>query len=163
MKLVKRVIEPQLRNGLPIWFHRSGIKCVLKRFDRGPKTILIANNVASLTISPASVGEIARWSVEWSITPHSGETTSGERFFSSEELAAAFGLSSKSDEDSHLLLERYGASSASQGKYGCWKRSDESVCLVVPCFGTGQDDDPNMSILADPKMMAAVKELLKPV
>lgn len=155
---------PETRiDGSPVWFHRHGSKMHLEGFDGNSGTLVIqaasfidvddSERVARLRIVSHADG---LWRLDWDIIHAPEEKVRGHHLiFSSDELQAAFGLSQLSGEHGERLISRYGGSSAEAGKFIRWKDF-----LNVPCPGTGDDGDPNLSICITPEIQTAVQKLL---
>jgi hypothetical protein len=152
---------PELRNGHPIWWHHHGSK--IRFFGLAKECLIINANAASLTIQKASLvlpdKETLKndWFVDWSIFQCKPlqELTSGRRWFTTEDLRNAFGIANGSGKYGKWLIDRYGADAAEQMKYIRWGNY-----LNIPCPGTGNDGDPNISIEIDDEIKSAVTRLI---
>ncbi|OGZ68876.1 MAG: hypothetical protein A3D44_04310 [Candidatus Staskawiczbacteria bacterium RIFCSPHIGHO2_02_FULL_42_22] len=162
MKIPDVARNPELSPwGFPDWFHHHGMKMYAGRLNREQKSLRISGSAAFLGILPAESAVFDGWLVTWRVVYSRNERTEGQVFFTTEELAAAFGLAPITGSSDDWLIERYGAHSAFQGKYISWRRDDGNVYLNIPCPGTGHDGDPNISIEVSPEMSNVVKELLQ--
>lgn len=153
------VAYPKLAGCNPDWFNQHGWYMGLKEFDPNKRKLVISGSAATLTIrkSEGVIGTDEGWCVEWNIVyfyPYE-EKARGRRLFSSDDLAAAFGLTSTSGDYGQWLIERYGGQSAQQGLYIRWQNY-----LNIPGPGTGHDGDPNISIKIEPPIREAVRLLL---
>ncbi|MFH1631826.1 MAG: hypothetical protein ABIA47_02240 [bacterium] len=98
----------------------------------------------------------ASFRVEWQITFGWEEATSGSLVFSETELKWAFGLKEGSHVGArHFLVTRYGAESAFQGHF-----IRTGPYLNIPGPGTGENSDPNVSIVLYDTIREAVQRLI---
>lgn len=141
--------------GYPIWYHHHGSKMKVKEVTRNPRLLIIAGSAASVRVAHRATTLFRTWDVEWKIVFGNSTGINGTAVFTSEELESAFGLSDNRGTFSDWLIERFGADSASQGKYIRWKDY-----LNIPCPGTGHDGDPNVSICLDEEIQNAVRQFL---
>jgi hypothetical protein len=152
---------PELKFDHPIWWHHHGQKMGVSEEIAG--RLIIESNAARLTIQKASLVFPGRttvendWFVDWKVAQcwPLEEIVSGRRWFTTEDVRQAFGLSANSGKYGEWLIERYGAEAAEQMKYIRWR-----CWLNIPGPGTGNDGDPNISILIDDKILQAVAKLL---
>jgi hypothetical protein len=123
------------------------------------RALLIEGSAATVVIrKPVIESYEFGWIVGWEVFQRAvyEEVASGSRHFTDEELAAGFGISEKSGRLGDWIIERFGAEVAKQGTFIRWKEY-----LNIPCPGTGQDGDPNVSVFVDEEIKAAVCELLR--
>jgi len=154
--------RPKFNGGWPEWFHHHGMKMsVVAPSSLNKPAVTIASNAAKVIIKEAFEGrpkEKREWFVNWEVArfrPYD-EVVRGRRVFSSEELAAAFGITTDSGDHGQWLIDRYGGESAEQElyiRYGDF--------LNIPCPGTGNDGDPNVSIFITDEIRDAVFNLLE--
>ncbi|MFI5260518.1 MAG: hypothetical protein ACHQU0_01865 [Candidatus Paceibacteria bacterium] len=155
--------RPETRiDGSPQWFHPHGSGMQVAVYDRNNSVLVIqsaqgtdvepAERVAKLRISRVGGGD---WKLDWDIFHVFPEKVRGYVIFTTEELQAAFGLSAFSGEDGDHLISRYGAESAKVGKFIRWQEY-----LNIPCPGTGNNGDPNLSILITDEMKVTLQELI---
>lgn len=143
------------------WCHHHGSKMYVESLDQQNRILVISGSAAKVTIRRASsvYPDIKRkeWFVDWEVVQCAPckEGTRGRTRFSDEDLAAAFGLSDSSGKSGDWLIQEFGAHVAEQGKYIRW-----GVYLNIPCPGTGNDGDPNVSIHLDDEIRNAVQQLL---
>jgi len=155
-----KIISPEIHWSTPAWFHRHGIKMQYEFFDPQRQTLLLKSSAASVIIRKASwvYSDVEGWLVNWEIVqfkPHEVGSR-GRTWFSDRSLERAFYLSDDpGDGLSEWLLRRFGADSAEQGKFIRWRKF-----LNIPCPGTGNDGDPNVSIYIDEEIQNAVRQLL---
>jgi hypothetical protein len=147
--------NPEFHRGLPIWCHQHGSKMQLRLFDKEVPTLVISGSAAEVTIG--SREDTEGWFVNWKVVQYQPyEVVRGCRKFSDDEIAAAFGLVDEVSGYSEWLINRFGGDSAEQGKYIRWK-----TFLNIPCPGTGNDGDPNISIHLNDQIKFAVHQLLQ--
>ena len=155
MQTTARRRDPELRNGVPIWCHHHGARMIVSRFilHENAGGLVIASNSASVTITRWNhTNGVEGLSVCWEVKHCYPETkASGRVLFTPDDLQSAFGLSDRSGIYGAELIERFGADVAEQGKYIRWKDF-----LNIPCPGTGNDGDPNVSIHLDEKIRSAI-------
>ncbi len=159
MKTTVQRRDPETRLGFPIWYHHHGGKMSIELFDQKNKVLIIGGNAAKIILQKASpmFPNMKGWFVDWLVIYFKPchEKACGRSRFNKETLAAAFGLSESSGENSDWLIKRFGADSAEQGKYIRWENF-----LNIPCPGTGNDGDPNVSIYLNDEIRNAVRRLL---
>lgn len=140
----------------PDWWHMRGSKVRLTSSE--PRRLVVANAaVASVEVSPV-LGEYGNWLVDWKVS-HSPRTfVHGVTDMTDIDLAAAFGLIDRyvgMRGHGRELLHRNGGSSAEHHKF---IRFEDY--LNIPGPGTGNDGDPNVSVLLDDEIKAAARTLL---
>lgn len=144
--------KPRLNFGYPIWFNSKGMKMMLVP-DSKDDTVKIAATAAILSVQRMGPHEfIVNWQIV--LCAPSDEKTTGSRRFSKEEVQMAFGLSDRTDHSSDELIERFGGTSASQGRFLRYQEF-----LNIPCPGTGHNGDPNISIELDGNIKEAIRRL----
>ncbi|MDD5528179.1 MAG: hypothetical protein PHO56_04405 [Patescibacteria group bacterium] len=138
--------------GNPIWFHHHGSKMRLTLFHREGEHIAIDGSATHLRISMG----LKYYEVTWSIKHSPDEYARGRTLMDKKTLANAFGLANDTPNCySHWLIERYGGDNAEQFKFIRYRNY-----LNIPCPGTGNDGDPNISIELDDEIKQAVTKLL---
>jgi len=157
---VQRRQKPKIRLYIPIWYHPHGSKMCVESLDQQNRILIISGSAAKVTIRRTSsvYPDIKKdWFVDWEVVQCAlyKEGTRGRTRFNDEDLAAAFGLSDNSGKLGDWLIEQFGADSAKPGGYIRWEEF-----LNIPCPGTGQDGDPNVSIRLDEEIRNAVQQLL---
>lgn len=134
----------QVSERVPAWWHKSGSKMRLEGAGRQGKDpfILIASRRVLLEISAASA-DYSSWNVRYQINHDatSGVGDSGNRVLSSDELLLAF-----------TRVENIVRRPGKFFRYGSY--------LNIPCAGTAQDGDPNVSLRIDEKIETAVRQLM---
>ena len=145
--------------GMPNWCNSHCHKMEVEQLDQQNGMLVISGSAAKVIIRKASLvySEANGWFVDWEVIHSRSEKATGRVFFTSDDLKAAFNLSESSGECGDWLIKRFGAESAEQGKYIRWKNF-----LNIPCPGTGNDGDPNISIELGNKIENAVQQLLSP-
>lgn len=144
---------PIFDNGKPIWWHTHGDKMALVKSDCY-RYILIESNAARLSITGST--SAGRWMVCWGLTHFSGhDEVEGIIAIDNSDLRGIFGLENYVDSESQWLIERYGGSAARQGVFIRYKDF-----LNIPCPGTGNDGDPNISIKISKDMRNSVIRML---
>lgn len=157
MKTAVQRRDPEIRMCFPIWFHHHGYKmCVEKLLSKGNHLLIIAGSAAGVKITRRATTVDEGWFIEWEVVQSQQSKVNGRVVFTADDLRAAFGLSQESGEFGDWLIERFGADSASQGKFIRWKNF-----LNIPCPGTGHDGDPNVSIHIDEEVQNAIRRLLE--
>lgn len=142
---------PRFRLCSPEWFIHKGLKMRLLQNSRRD-TVKVASKAATLSVQRVDGEFIVSWKII--LSAPSGEQTIGLRRFSKEELLAAFGLSDWTDPSSDELIERFGGTSAVQGRFFRYENF-----LNIPCPGTGDNGDPNISIELDENIKEAIRRL----
>lgn len=127
----------------------------VEEFSGDNHLLVIAGSAASVRVTRRATTVDEGWFVEWEVVQSQQAKVNGRVVFTSDDLRAAFGLSQESGEFGDWLIERFGADSASQGKFIRWKNF-----LNIPCPGTGHDGDPNVSIHIDEEIRETVRRLL---
>lgn len=144
-------------HGIPNWCHHHGVKMRITRINLHNHEVVIAGSTAKVTITKSPYSQFDAWFVEWEIVQSTAyrEEVRGRIRFSSDDLAEAFGLSESSGKNGGWLRDRFQADCAEQGKY--IRRGD---FLNIPCPGTGNDGDPNISICLDDEIKDTIRQLL---
>jgi len=144
VKIRREKRDPELKPsfGCPVWWHNHGDKMRVEK---------LKEDTLSLTITGSAV---KNWLVVWKIR-HGLAEVEGSVVLKFEKLLAAFGLSEEFREYSGWLVEQFGCDSACQGGFIRWKNF-----LNIPCPGTGNDGDPNVSIFISREIKDAVRKLL---
>lgn len=144
-------------SGYPVWFHDHGWKIRPREQDE-PHTLVLAGSAAQLTISPAGS---SGWKLSWEVTHMYGsDEDHGQRIFTNHQLKAAFDLASIEagweSLSSYWLVERYGATCASQANFIRWRRF-----LNIPGPGTGHDGTSEISIEVTDEIKTAIQQLIE--
>ena|SRR3989344_2399057 len=139
--------------GNPVWWHHHGIKMGIISQGLCNDYLVLQGSAAELRIEKHRTD----WLLTWKIIHSLIRAASGIAVFTSDELLAAFGVNHAYTFLGHSkwLIDRYGGTAACQG---CFLRYQD--WLNIPCPGTGNDGDPNISILLDEKIDKAVKDLI---
>ena len=144
-------IQPEMREmGMPIWCHHHCGKMKLLAVGLFNDILIIQGSAAELVIRKRRTS----WAVEWKIIYSPSEQTKGRTIFSDQQLMAAFGAISSTEGHSEWLIQRYGGTSASQGRFIRYQN-----WLNIPCPGTGHDGDPSISIELTDDIKKAVWKL----
>ncbi|HTX86917.1 MAG TPA: hypothetical protein VMC41_02550 [Candidatus Nanoarchaeia archaeon] len=150
---------PELKCGHPIWWHHHGQK--IEVFQETKECLILKGSAASLTIQKAErkFPDLEDfWLIDWEVIQcrPTEEIVKGRRLFTTENLKNAFGLTDGSGtHDGGWLIKRYGADAAEQMNYIRWGNY-----LNIPCPGTGNDGDPNISIEIDDEIQKAIARLI---
>lgn len=153
MKKCDYFCPPETKNGdVPVWCHHHCTKMRIDTSNENLEFFILTGSAASLKITCAGTG---KYVVLWEVIHSPAERASGSVVFTKDQLRAAFGLSDLSGDFGGWLIDRFGASSAEQGKYIRW-----NDYLNIPCPGTGNDGDPNISIFLDDDIKLAVQQFL---
>ena len=151
--------DPNIRLHFPVWYHGHGLRMRVEQLDRQNRILIISGSAAKVVIRKASLvhPNAQGWFVDWEVVQFAPykEGVRGRTHFYDKELMAAFGTSNDSGWSGDRLIKEFGADSAEQGKYIRWKNF-----LNIPCPGTGNDGDPNVSIYLDEEIQKAVRQLL---
>lgn len=133
----------------PSWFHQSGHSMQLGGFQirnpMGRDTVLLCSKESQLQILP--IGQA--FHVFWE-TRGRCRHLQGELIMDSEQIQLAFGLCSS--------LSQNGNGKYDRKKMGLF--IGEGPHLNIPCAGTGEDGDPNISIFLTEEIKNAVKRLV---
>ena len=139
----------------PDWSHIKGSDMQLRFIELRTGFAQIDNSrEARLLINKKDNG----WTVRWRVDQIGGHS-SGEVFMSDKELSQAFGLEDIGDPPpslNHAMISKYNGTVAQAGRF---LRRDKY--LNIPCPGTGNDGDPNISIDLNEAITGAVQELLR--
>ncbi len=135
----------------PHWWHHAGREMQVehKPPSKEEKWLLpgvhITSSLATVMICPVDGKRPWKlWEVDYKITFGTGQgKVNGRILLPPHELRSAFGLPGTSDRSQGLTYIRWGP------------------FLNVPCQGTGQGNDPNLSILVSEEMRVAIKKLLE--
>lgn len=147
---------PELHIGHPIWWHHHGTKLRVKNLDLDKKKLVFGASAAELIIEPLPEDKIDNWIIRYAVHQFAGFGSRGEVFMTTAELRTAFGLANDpASPSSEWLVSRYGADSARQRHFIRWKDF-----LNIPCPGTGNDGDPNISVYLSEEIKEAVRKLL---
>jgi hypothetical protein len=143
--------------GKPDWWHHHGIKAMPSEMVVNRKiSVLLKSNAVKVKIRPISG---SRYEIEWQIGHSLATSAYGRVHFTQDDLIAAFALVGLGDypeyESSQWLLEKYGGHVAKQGRFIRFNRF-----LNIPCPGTANDGDPNVSIYLDDDVIAAVRGIV---
>ena len=140
----------------PKWWHHHGDKIrVVKKSIIGSNGdfILMETNATKLKIEKQK--EIDSWTIEWKVRHGLGSSTSGIIYLHTEDIERAFDQRNNNKETSQWLIEEYGGTDASQGKFIRYRQY-----LNIPSPGTGHDGDPNISIELNDQIIESVKEII---
>ena len=145
--------EPVMSVIGPAWFHNHGTKIKLVKCDIPAGIVRMKSSAVEVEIRryPAHSGLF----IEWDIIHSPTDCVSGTVRMAKTELASAFGLTDEMGRFGDQLINSYGGTVATKGKF---IRYDEY--LNIPCPGTGHDGDPNVSIMLDDRIKNAVHSLL---
>ena len=149
----------------PVWWHHHGIKMdhpTYVRLSRGAVVMRIEASAAELTVRGTCQledGKVKRiWNIEWRVVqsyPGAFGTT-GRTRLNDQGLARAFGLDDSVDPyGGEALVQKYGATTAKQGGF-----IRLAEYLNIPCPGTGNDGDPNISLWISDEIKQAVTQML---
>lgn len=159
--------KPNMNSGFPSWWHPAGGRLTVKPSDSYCRQLVLTNDTgkAWLRICQHSAPEENLWKISWKVIHRfDSEDTGGIIFFSSKELKTAFalieGLGVGSGLKENCLLNIYGGDKIVQGKFIRYTENF-TVYLNIPCPGTGQDGDPNLSILVTDEIREAVRKLFE--
>jgi hypothetical protein len=148
---------------VPDWWSPKGFEMHLAYRDDQriviERTILVKNvrrSVARIEVERADgLGWIVVWRIDF---PNGVEFSAGKRIMTDQDLAAAFGLDDYIAPNSE---EMAGVWDLSAAKQGCFVRQEEF--LNIPCRGTGDDGDPNISLEITTEIKKAISALLSSV
>ncbi len=111
----------------PKWWRAEGARVVMQSSDWSTLTLSMSNGMAELIIGPAH--EMEGWVVSWYVKRSKLGYDCGAREFSSESLAAAFGLSDTLKPEYDELARAFGATTL---KPNTFIRRGDYVCLPGP-------------------------------
>lgn len=129
---------PAKRQDFPSWWHPAGTKVRIVKVSY-PLSIFLKSALASLTILKAIGVPGNYWYLDWDITG-STNAVKGRVVVTGEQL---------------LTLFKRKGSAVIQG-VGVREKS----CLNVPCPGTGNDGDPNISILVSARAEQVIRRFV---
>lgn len=143
---------PQMGRMGPKWWHSHGTKMKLITTGICNEFFILQGSAAELIVTRKRT----LWLVSWKVIQSPDEQTIGQVLFSNDDLLVAFGFSGYNfHPGSEWLIEQYGGTVARQGKYIRYKNF-----LNIPCPGTGNDGDPNISIELGEEIMKAAVQLV---
>ncbi|MEK7514477.1 MAG: hypothetical protein AAB587_01510 [Patescibacteria group bacterium] len=148
----------ELKKGPKWWNRHQGIMLNVRELSDGKLVIApILPSEARVEITRQSDAGGGRWLVSWERIVHNPyRKVTGSAIFTDEDLTGAFKLSlGSSGGSSDKLRRRFKADFAEEGKY--IRRGD---FLNIPGPGTGEDNDPNVSILLGTQIVGAVLDLI---
>jgi|SRR3989344_2737939 len=145
--------KPKIHLFHPDWWHGHGIKMSLRTLELTPPKLVISGSAADLTIFDHEYKDL--WAVNWEVRQSQAEKVVGRVLMTNNQLLAAFDHSNELDNYSEWLIDRYGATCASQSNFIRFRRF-----LNIPGPGTGHDGDPNISIELDEDIKKAVLKLM---
>jgi hypothetical protein len=141
----------------PVWWNQRGAHMRLDRVD--PTRLVIQNEskTAQLTINPT----LDKWRVSLRLQHGPGWQMATTLLLSTEEVRAAFALSNTPTEGTAALQHicKFSGGECDTGEFGKFVRWD--YFLNLPCAGTGEDGDPNLSLYLSPEIVAAVDQFLQ--
>lgn len=137
--------------GQPIWCHNHSHKVTLEVTGLRNDLLVFQGSAVELIIRRRRSG----WMVSWLVIHSRNEQAQGQVYFGDEDLLKAFGLSDSIPDYGRSLVERFGGTTANQGKFIRYKN-----WLNIPGPGTGNDGDPNLSLEVDLEMQEAVKKMV---
>jgi hypothetical protein len=135
----------------PVWYNNHGGKMDLR--SKNDDGLVIASHAAFLEIARVPKQRSVYYSAKWEIKFSANEIVKGSILMSAAELLGAFGIKDHVDDLSRWMIVRFGGSSASQGKFLRYHDF-----LNIPGPGTGNDGDPNISILLDQEIKEAIRD-----
>jgi hypothetical protein len=143
---------PQMGRSGPVWWHHHGIKMKLITTGICNDFFVLQGSAAELIVTR----ERTLWLVSWKIIQSPDEQTMGQVILSNGDFLVAFGFSNHNfAPESDWLVAQYGGTVAAQGKFIRYKNF-----LNIPCPGTGNDGDPNISINLDEEITKAAAQLV---
>lgn len=146
--------EPEWGMIGPAWFHHHGKKMKLEEHNK--KKVVIKGSAATVIIQRDLSGEPFQWLVDCEVIQTHPDKKSHTRILMSQlDLGQAFGLFDTIGHFGEWLIKKYGGTTANQGKFIRYQKF-----LNLPCPGTGNDGDPNVSVILDEKIKQAVHELI---
>lgn len=140
----------------PYWWNPKTTKMLLGIWTVGLVSLTTPRQRARLLVQkmPKNI-YLVEWRLCHTINAREIEDN-GRRYFTPEQLAAAFRLNNLTGDNGDHLLQQYGGHSAEAGLY---IRYDDY--LNIPGPGTGQDGDPNLSILIRGTFRNSIEKLLE--
>ncbi len=145
-----------LCDGIPEWHHRHSRKMRLEKAHASSVTIT-ASAAQLIVTERAGAPEGDQWVVTWQIIFRTGGVR-GRIIMNAMELCGAFGLNDLPSEGECWLADEDHDAVAIPGKY--FRYGDY---LNIPGPGTGNDDDPNISVLLSPDIKKAITEMVMAV
>lgn len=156
--MAERIIierPPKRRFFHPDWWHSHGTKMDLNEQESTTDQIILNSKVARLVIAKINNPNDLPFNISWSIVRFRGEETNGNRKMDLDNFLAAFGFDNRTPHGSEWLIQKYGGSCAEQGTFIRYDRF-----LNIPHPGTGNDGDPNISVLLNREIQQAIISLL---
>ena len=147
----KMTRKPEMGLIGPDWCHHHCRKMELTAIGICKDYLILQGSAAELVISRKG----GNWLVSWKVIQSLDAQTIGQTIFTSEDLSRAFDLTNDMGKHGEWLIDRYGGTTASQGKFIRYKN-----WLNIPCPGTAHDGDPNISIDIDEGIKKAVMDLV---
>lgn len=146
----------------PNWYNRQGWGMELDRSNTAQTQMglksLYGSDKLCVRYDPRAETDTP-WSLAWMLFGSGSERVNGLVRFTAEDLRAAFGIADSITgpwaDGSRWLLERYAATVAHQGRFIRLGRF-----LNLPCPGTGQHGDPNVSVFLNNGIVTAVRYII---
>lgn|GEM_PF-2151667 len=177
--------SPDKKIYLPFWWNYHGLFMKIKKVGEGISFLELHGPKAYLYVGYRFIEEInAKWEINWLIKNDCldnancyvflddpleyditkpgakykramrGASIRGSVFVSTGELRAAFGISEECSETGRHICEMYGGDVAEVGKFIRWGNF-----LNIPSPGTGENNDPNISVFLHKEIKNVIEKL----
>lgn len=149
---------PTIKLYYPVWWDHHGMGMQLRPEQSNHHRVVVdsgSNGVAVLRITRAESPR-PLWVATWNIRQSPSEVLYGETLMGEDTLKGAFGMDNITPRGSEWLIERYGGTSAEEGRYIRYRDF-----LNVSGPGTPSQGRPNISVELDARIKSAIGDLLK--
>ena len=142
---------------MPSWYHHHGLKMKVLGLPMKRESLSITNHAALVVIEQIRDAQANRdicWRIIWQINHSSSddEAVTGYLEFTNEDLSIAFDLTEQAE---NLNQGNEDGCFTKQGKYFRFKNF-----LNIPCPGTGDNGDPNISIYLSKEIKDAIRQFI---
>jgi hypothetical protein len=140
----------------PLWWHKYGQSVTILDELTPPSTEMTLTS-GSCHVKISKGRNRSTWAVRWIIYAKGSDKVDGFRTFNTSELRLAFGLVTFGNGGSDPVFVRKNLVTA--GVPGKYIRLGQH--LNIPCKGTGEDGDPNASIIVSDAVSKAVARFIE--
>ncbi len=138
---------------VPRWYHKHGSKVVVVNANN--QQVQLRTNALHLYIYKITNENVMTFRISWILNHAWGESRGNLNHVNKNMLLCMFTMEYQEPSDVPQFLKEYGCDAGVQGKFIRSKNF-----LNIPCPGTAEDGDPNVSINVTPKVEQAIRILI---